>query len=424
MAERLAEAEALTPRRRMNHTLVIPTYNRPELVRRLVSYYQNRGTATRLLVLDSSRPEIAAENGGWFGGRPPSIRHVVYPESMQPGVKLARGLHLVDTAYVSFCADDDLVFPQGLSDAVDFVRENRDYVCAHGLYLNFRIGDQPEPDEDPATFDFHPERIHVWREYGGPGNEAAHPGARIFRLFQNYESLFYAAFRTDDLRAIFDRVQGIPSLHYQELFQSVATLIKGKVKRLAGLYAARQSIAAAQPERENWQTYYWFAANPVEVLEHYRTYCDDLWRFYEAHGAAPRLDRPAFQKALDLSHAVYFSAGCPPAYFHSVLQPFWPQDGFVQPGRTDLFGQLGGDAGASAGPPGKRRWTLRSALSAARLVLRAARYAPYRHSLNWRARRLGGTPWNCRLPWNLRWLAGQPEFRRTYLELCRYLDSR
>ncbi len=399
----------------MNHTLVIPTYNRPELVRRLVSYYLKRGTAARLLVLDSSKAEIAAENGAWFGGRPPSVRHVVYPESMQPGVKLARGLQLVETAYASFCADDDVVFPQGLADAVRFLDGNRDYVCVHGLYLNFRIGGEREPD---------PEGIYVWREYGGPGNEAAHPGARIFRLFQSYESLFYAAFRSDDLRDIFDRVQGIPSLHYQELFQSVATLIKGKVKRLTGLYAARQSIAAAQPERENWQTYYWFAASPAEVLEHYRAYCDDLWRFYEAHGDVPRLDRAAFQKTLDLSHAVYFSAGCPPAYFYSVLQPLWPQDPFVEPGRTDLFGQLGAGAGGSAGPPGKRRWTLRSALSAARLVLRAARYAPHRHSLNWRARRLGGTPWNCRLPWNLRWLAGQPEFRRTYLELCLYLDSR
>ena len=40
------------------------------------------------------------------------------------------------------------------------------------------------------------------------------------------------------------------------------------------------------------------------------------------------------------------------------------------------------------------------------------------------ARAAGGTPWRCRLPWNLRWLAAQPEFRRTYLDLCAYLDSR
>jgi hypothetical protein len=215
-------------------------------------------------------------------------------------------------------------------------------------------------------------------------------------------------------------VREIPSLHYQELFQSCATLIKGKVKRLPGLYAARQSIEAAQPERDNWQTFYWFASNTTELLDHYRSYCERLWRYYEVHGAAPRLDRAAFQKTLDLSHAVYFSAGCPPAYFYSVLQPLWPKDPFVEPGRADHVGKLGT---VSASAPAKK-WTVRSVLSAARVVLRAARYAPHRHSLNWRVRRLGGTPWICHPPWNLRWLTGQPEFRRTYLDLCLYLDSR
>jgi glycosyltransferase domain-containing protein len=403
----------------MNHTLIIPTFNRPELVQRLVSYYLKRSTDIQILVLDSSRPEIAQANAAWFNGRAGNVRYAAFPDSTQPGAKLAKGLHMVNTTYVSFCADDDLVFPQGLADAVHFLNGNQDYVCAHGLYLNFRIGDQPEPDvvlKPGEVLD--PHTLHVWREYGGPGNEAGHAGARIFRLFQGYESLFYAAFRHVDLREIFAQVQNIPSLHYQELFQSVATLIKGKVKRLPGFYAARQSIAAAQPERDNWQTYYWFASNPVELLDQYRSYCNELWRYYEAHGAQPRLDRAAFQKALDLAHAVYFSAGCPPEYFYSVLQSLWPNDPYQKPAHMEAFGQLGGPGGA------RPKWTVRSVLSAARTVLRAARYVPHWYSLNLRARRLGSTPWNCRLPWTLRWLAGQPAFRNAYLELVLYLDSR
>jgi glycosyltransferase domain-containing protein len=401
----------------MDHTLVIPTYNRPELVRRLVSYYQARGASFQMLVLDSSRPEIATANAAWFSGRGPGVRHIVYPETLQPGAKLAQGLALVQTATASFCADDDLVFMQGLADAIAFLAANPEYACVHGLYLNFQV--------HAGSTD-----LNVWREYGGPGNDAGHAGARIFRLFQSYESLFYGAFRAGDLRDIFAHVASIPSLHYQELFQSVATLIKGKVKRLTCLYAARQSIAAAQPERDNWQTYYWFADNAAGLLDQYRTYCEELWRFYEAHGAQPRLGRREFQRALDLSHAVYFSYGCPAEYFHSVLAPLWPQDRYVQLRGVDLFSQVGAaeikDAGGApppAVPPTAKR-SLRSVLSRARTVLRAARYAPHRRSLNWRARRLGGTPWNCRLPWNMRWLAARPEFRRTYLELCAYLDSR
>jgi glycosyltransferase domain-containing protein len=393
----------------MNHTLVIPTYNRPDLVRRLVAYYLKRSTPIAMLVLDSSKAEVAAQNAQWMAANASTVRHIVFPETTPVAVKLSQGLAHVTTAYASFCADDDIVFPQGLEDAVRFLAGNPDYACAHGLYLNFQIHSGSD-------------KVNIWREYGGPANDAGHAGARIFRLFQNYESLFYAVFRTADLKEIAAGVATIPSLHFQELFQSVATLIKGKVKRLPGLYAARQSIAAAEPERDNWQTYYWFASNPAEILEHYRNYCDSVWSFYESRSEESPLSRSDFQRVLDLSHAVYFSAGCPPAYFHSILQAYWPNDRFVDPGNQDMFGQLG--SGNTASPVPRSKWTPRYVLSAARLVLRAARYAPYQGSLNWRAKRLGGTPWDCRLPWNLRWLAAQPEFRRTYMELCQYLDTR
>ena len=222
---------------------------------------------------------------------------------------------------MSFCADDDLVFPDGLREALKFLSEHPDHVSAHGLYLNFR---------EQAH------EIHVMREYAGQSNDAANPGARIFRLCQSYKSLFYGAFRTEDLREIFAGVAGLPTLHYQELFQSVAALIKGKVHRFPRFYAARRSGPAAEPERDKWQTYYWFADNPTEFLQHYLAYRERLWAFYQAQGAEPRFDQDTFFKILDVSHAIYFSKGCPPAYFHSVLQQYWPADRFVDK-PVDLF---------------------------------------------------------------------------------------
>ena len=370
-----------------------------------------------LLILDSSREEIAEQNAALVDEYGPSVRHMIFPETEQVGVKLYKGLLHVQTATASFCADDDLVFPQGLSDAIRFLAGHPDYVCAHGLYLNFRLGDEYKNGM---------EDVHVWREYGGPSNGATHPGARIFRLFQNYESLFYGVFRTQDLQHIFAGVAAIPTLHYQELFQSVAAVIKGRVHRFPRLYAARQSCDPAEPERDKWQTFYWFAEDIPELLEHYRAYREELWRFYEAYSAAPKLDKAAFLKTLDLSHAVYFAKRCPVDYLHSVLQPYWPEEGYTQPDQVDIFPQIAPAAistTSAAAPPKPARWTLRWYPLAVRYVLQSAQAAPYIARMNWRVRNACRTAWKCKLRWGVRWLASVPEFRSTYFELCQYLDG-
>src|SRR5262249_42353188 len=158
-------------------------------------------------------------------------RHAVFEDTLPMAVKVERGLALVETPFVSLCADDDLVFADGLREGIEFLERHVDYVCAHGLYLNFQEAGDHE--------------VHLMREYAGAGNDASHPGARIFRLFQRYELLFYAVFRTADLREISAGAAAMPTLHFQELFQSVAALIKGKVHRFPTLYGARQSCPAA-----------------------------------------------------------------------------------------------------------------------------------------------------------------------------------
>jgi hypothetical protein len=137
------------------------------------------------------------------------------------------------------------------------------------------------------------------------------------------------------------------------------------------------------------------------------------------------LDRQAFQRSLDLAHAVYFGKGCPPTYFYSCLQAYWPNDPFVEPAAVDLFNHLGTGQPPVLAPTARpSRWSMRYVIDASRLVLRAVKTSPHRMSLDWRVKRLGGTPWKLCLPWTVSWLSVNPEFRRTYLELCFYLNAR
>lgn len=395
---------AARPRFPFDHTIVIPTYNRPQLLSRLVNYYRAREPRLKLLVLDSSRPDIVAENARSIAATGDAVRHLAFPQTLPMVGKIAQGLAEVATPFVSLCADDDIVFPDGLREATAFLAEHPDYVSAHGLYLNFRIaGDE----------------VHLTREYSGAGNEAKHPGQRIFCLCQQYESLFYAAFRTPDLQQIAVAATALPTLHFQELFQSVSALIKGKVKRFPKFYGGRQSCDPAEPERDKWQTYYWFGDDPAEFLDHYRAYRDEVSKFYQAHASEPRLDRSELVRVLDLAHAVYFSAGCPPAYFMTRLQDLWPNAPAVTTGRRDLLNDI---------RPHSPHRELRRALRLLNFLRRRfgrrarSRWASSLAELDRLARQSYRTPWMCRLPTGFEWLAAVADFRHAYGELCHYLD--
>ena len=407
------------------HTLVIPTFNRPELLKKIIHYYRDRAPWIDLLVLDSSRTEIAQQNAAVLSLFGAGVSHVVFPEDVAVVSKLADGLALVRTPTVSFCADDDLVFPHGLAEAIAFLDGHHDYVCAHGLYLNFRTAGQD---------------LFLSSEYSSPSIEAAHSGARVFQLCQKYESLFYAVFRTQDAHGVFTALTANSTLHFQELFQSVAAVIQGKAKRLPVIYGARRSGPPAEAGRDKWQTYTWFADNPAEVLEHYRIYRDLLEAFYQAQVTAPRSPRQEFVRMLDLAHAVYFTAGCAPDYFFSKLQHLWPEDSYRRVGRLDTLLEAGRLAAMKrALLPDRqqeldvleqfrlssetRDWTNSGVLGGVRFLCVSALGCLRLMHLNAAGNQSRNGGWRCRLPKPLTWMAASPLFRNACFELHRYLGK-
>jgi glycosyltransferase domain-containing protein len=310
-----------------SHTLVIPTFNRSELLNRAIEYYGRSAQHMPILVLDSSSAEVAGRNGKQLSAKHANLRHKTFETSIPMAQKICHGLEFVDTPTVSLCADDDLVLPTMLETASEFLAKSPEYVCAHGLYLNFTVNGSA---------------VTLTKEYCGPSIEDTNGAERVFSLMQNYESLFYAVYRTSHLKNIFDGVSRQKTLHYQELFQSVASLFIGKTKRFPSIYAARQSCDPAEPERDKWQTYYWFADNADDFIAQYGRYREDLCDFVTANRCCPHLTREECKMVLDLSHATYFSAGCPPMYFRDRLNDTIPDAAFRVRRSHDTFKDLGG----------------------------------------------------------------------------------
>ncbi|MDB5813310.1 MAG: family glycosyltransferase [Rhodocyclales bacterium] len=387
-------------------TLIIPTYNRVAHLKRLLSYYQRADLPIRFLILDSSNAENVSTNAALIATCGEQFCHVHFPSTLPVATKLFQGLKLVATSYCAICADDDLIFPDGLSKAMEFLSAHQDYVCTDGIYLNFF----PRESGD----------IQLEIEYASSGIDASHAGARVFRLFQRYESMFYAVFRTPDLRDIFDHVKDIPSLHYQELFQATAALLKGRSRRLPEFYAARQHCDPAEPTRDKWQTFYWFADNQREFLTHYQMYRESLWRFHERYGAEPRMEKTFFDEVMDMAHVNFFSDNCPPQYFFNLLRANWPTDTYTA--KQDLgsvFDSLRGQRQNSwfaRMHDWMRKLELRGAETAERLARRSVAREVQLLAADMRG-------WTYTLPPNLWWMASVPQFRVAVCDLCGYLGS-
>lgn len=385
-------------------TLVVPTYNRHDHLVRLLNYYVRQKVGFSVLVLDSSEQSIAERNVAFVQRCGDRFRYERFSSSVPVAEKLMQGIARVQTGYCALCADDDLVFVDGLRQAQEYLHAHAECVCVDGIYLNFlRLGSD----------------LHVRIEYASEGIEPSHPCARVFRLFQRYESLFYGVFRTRDLSHMFSGISRIPTLHYQELFQATTALLIGKSHRLDKMYAGRQHCDPAEPTRDKWQTYYWFAENRVEFLDHYCAYRAELADFYQSYGEAPRLTSEQFEKAMDLAHATFFGTNCPPEYFFNVLQPLWPNDSFKKITETD------DDLCSQLKPMERRRWESRIKHLTNRLNNKIQTWYSKAAlaTLNAESRAREGTPWNCVLPDELKWLADVGEFRGAYKALCHYFDT-
>lgn len=379
-------------------TLVIPTYNRSHFLKRLLQYCIDR--FPKIMVLDSSDANSLSKNRDFVSAFGERVQYRVYDAEISPIQKLLDGLKAVSTPYFAFCADDDVIFSDGAMAALDVLRAHPEYAGVDGIYLNFSLAERT---------------VNVGIEYSGTGIGAEHPVERVFRLLQNYESLFYGVYRVQEVLPIFRGLTALQSLHFQELFQSTAVMLLGKTHRIPIFYAARQQCEPAQPGREKWQTYYWFAENRDEFLEHYKNYRTALLEFYLQYGQRPSLDAEHFIQSMDLAHATFFSKNCPNEYFYGIVQSYCQG--------VSCNGVKDGNILARLKGPLRRRLEAKvdRALYLIGVGVKAAFFPWHIISLNREITTQFGPTYKCALHGKVAWISGRSEFRRAYKEICRYL---
>ncbi len=211
-------------------TLLIPTMNRPDFLRRLLRFYADRGFRHRLAVGDSSMGEVARavqEVIRSVEGRL-DVVHASYPGLPEPACT-ARLLAGVTTPFVAQLPDDDFILPHGLDAAIRFLETARDHTVALGRGILVQL-DRSGPWG----------RVRAVGSYRLLGNEAQDPFARLEDHLARYCNTNFGVHRTEDFRRCYAAVPRLPDKGFTEILPNCMACVLGKVKRLNVLYLVRQ----------------------------------------------------------------------------------------------------------------------------------------------------------------------------------------
>lgn len=220
----------------VNCDIIIPTYNRPAYLHRILDYYDSFGEGLSIIVADSGSDENRKLNRDVIASVSNlSIRYLDhYSTDLNPHHKFADAVNYAKKKYCVFCADDDFITLNGIKQSVDFLEKNPDFSVAQGRYIGFRV----RTDEGKK------QRFR-WKFADPPRSiEFPDPETRLeYHLSNYFISTAYGVHRTEFLQMVYQEFlnsEADPFL-FGEILPSMLTIIYGKMECLDVLYGARDA---------------------------------------------------------------------------------------------------------------------------------------------------------------------------------------
>jgi glycosyltransferase domain-containing protein len=205
-------------------TLVIPTYNRPEYLKRILNYYFPAGI--HIVVCDSSKDASALAQTN-------RLTYLHTPEmSMTEKINLA--LAFVLTPFVFMCPDDDFIFIDSIAEGVDVLEKNANISSFQGVYFSYTNGEELK---------FNPMYLNSigWDSFSDTA------AGRFNAFYSNYHQLQYSLHRTQILKDAYGLLDSLKIRNYnlQELLVATVSLINGNNCNSLIIYGVRESAIRA-----------------------------------------------------------------------------------------------------------------------------------------------------------------------------------
>jgi len=285
-------------------SIVIPTYNRPRELARLLCFLDRVQVPWRVLVLDSSHPPERQLNRATVARLRARVGYHEYPIETHPFDKFRDGTERVETPFCAFCADDDVILPSGSSSCIDVLRSDADAAVAQGY--SFQFLEYPD-----GRFDL----TNVL--YFTPTILDKTPLERVAKQFEQYQATTYGHYRTAVLRDVFRAIEPVKSLLARELLSSALSTVAGKVVRVQRFSNGRSMGASVR--YDHWHPLEWFAKDADGFMAEYRRYRDIL--IAAIVGRPDNLhDEASIKRIVDLIHLQYMVRHAPPDALRYMME--------------------------------------------------------------------------------------------------------
>ena len=214
-------------------SIIIPTLNRSDHVIKMLRYFDSVGFDGHVLIGDSSNEHHVEKTRKFIAGLDGRIK-ITYRE--YPGKKNFECIRVllseVDTPYVLWMCDDDILIPATLKKCARYLHDNPEYSAVGGVAYIYTL-------KGKGAFG---EVKHIGR-YRVDQIDGEKPSERLAKLLGYYSVVGYSLCRTKQFKRkfIFEGFEKLTDIAIAgELLPTCMCAVQGKVKMLDALFVLRQ----------------------------------------------------------------------------------------------------------------------------------------------------------------------------------------
>lgn len=215
-----------------NLTILITTYNRYTLLKRLITFYNSFDFEVKIIVLDSSS-NTSIDKDLYSMLNSENIIWKKYDPEIFFANKIADGSQLIKTEFSVLCADDDFIFPFALEEAINYLKKNKDFSSCLGNQYKHHI------------LNFFGKKFVIFQQSSVNGSEVIDNNCfdRILKYMSGKSIYypFYAVHRSNDFKKIWiETSKYVDYWGLSEVFPCVISLSMGKMKVMDIPYTTRE----------------------------------------------------------------------------------------------------------------------------------------------------------------------------------------